>query len=97
MSPAITEPVNDAAQHAQEHQVKPVTVHVNERPVVMPRHRATGLEIKTIAITQGVPIEADFILVEELAHGRTKVIGDNDLVHLGPHSRFLANDGDDNA
>jgi hypothetical protein len=97
MVPTTIDPINEGAGQAHEHQLKPVTVRVNERPVVMPRHRATGLEIKTTAIAQDVPIEEDFILVEEFAHGRTKVIGDNDLVHLGPHSRFLANDGDDNA
>lgn len=97
MFPTTTDPANDGTRQDAKHPVKQVTVHVNERPVVIPGHRATGLEIKTAAIAQGVPIEADFILVEELAHGRTKVIGDDDPVHLGHHSRFLANDGDDNA
>jgi hypothetical protein len=97
MAPAITDSVNEDTQQAQEAGMKPVTVHVNERPVVMPRHRSTGLGVKTTAIEQGVSIEEDFILVEEFAHGRTKVIGDSDVVHLGSHSRFLANDGDDNA
>jgi Multiubiquitin len=94
---STADPASAVAQQSQEDEIKPVTVQVNERPVMMPRHRATGLEIKTAAIAQGVPIELDFILVEELAHGRTKVIGDDDPVHLDAHSRFLANDGDDNA
>jgi Multiubiquitin len=74
-----------------------VTVHVNERPVRLPTHDVTGLEIKQEAIAQGVPIQLDFILVEELEHGRTKTIGDTDPVHVTDHSRFLANDGDDNS
>jgi multiubiquitin len=74
-----------------------VTVHVNERPVQLPTHEVTGLEIKQEAIEQGVPIQPDFILVEELEHGRTRTIGDTDEVHVSDHSRFLANDGDDNS
>ncbi len=97
MPPVTIDPVGQDAQHVQEHKLKPVTVHVNERPVTMARHRASGLEIKSTAIVQGVSIEEDFILVEELAHGRTKIIGDNDIVGLHSDSRFLANDGDDNA
>jgi hypothetical protein len=74
-----------------------VTVHVNERPVTLEMRRVTGLAIKQAAIAQGVPIEEDFILVLELANGRTKVIGDSDIVTLTSHSRFLANDGDDDS
>jgi hypothetical protein len=82
---------------AHDHHEHAVTVHVNERPVHLPKHLITGLEIKQRAIAQGVPIQLDFILVEELEHGRTKVIGDPDAVHVTHHSRFLANDGDDNS
>jgi hypothetical protein len=89
----------------QEKQAEPaegehgeVTVTVNEQPVTLPRHRVTGLEIKEAAIAQGVEIKLDFILVEE-AHGghEAEVIGDADTVEVNKHSKFTANDGDDNS
>jgi hypothetical protein len=90
----------DAAEdsaHAAEKKEHDVVVHVNEQPVTLEHRKDTGLAIKTAAIEQGVQIEEDFILVEELKHGRTRVIGDEDLVEVTPHSRFTANSGDDNA
>lgn len=74
-----------------------VTVNVNERPVQLLKKADTGLEIKKAAIAQGVPIELDFILVEELGGDRTKTIGDGDLVHVTHKTQFLANSGDDNS
>jgi sulfur carrier protein ThiS len=74
-----------------------VTVHVNEKPVEVPAGSATGLQIKELAIKQGVAIQLDFVLVEELAHDRTKVIGNDDVVKVTGKTRFLANDGDDNS
>ena len=97
MPPLTTDPTREANDQIEDRRTHPITVHVNERPVELPSHTATGLEIKTAAVTQGVPIETDFILVEELGHGRTKIIGNDDTVHLTEHRRFLANDGDDNA
>lgn len=83
--------------HVAEPRTHRVVVHVNEQPVQLAAREASGLEIKTAAIEQGVRIELDFILVEELAHGRTTIIGDADVVHITKHSRFTANDGDDDA
>jgi hypothetical protein len=87
----------DPAPTADQPKQHAVTIHVNERPVQLAEHLVTGLEIKQVAIAQGVPIEVDFILVEELGGGRTKVIGNQDRVHVDKRSRFLANDGDDNS
>lgn len=84
------EPTHEPRRHA-------VTIHVNERPVRLPEHVVTGLEIKRLAIEQGLAIQLDFILVEELGGGRTKVIGDDDPVRVTDQTRFLANDGDDNS
>lgn len=83
--------------HPQHPAHQAVTVHVNERPVRLPARLVTGLEVKEQAIAQGVPIQLDFILVEELEGGRTKTIGDPDAVHVSDRTRFLANDGDDNS
>lgn len=92
----MPEPTTLSRTHTAQH-VRTVTVHVNERPVHLPGHDATGLVIKREAIEQGVPIQLDFILVEEVGHDRTKPIADDEPVHVTHHSRFLANDGDDNS
>ena len=67
---------------------KPTTIHVNEKPVDMPDDHATGLEIKQAAIRQGVQIQPDFELVEELENGRTKNIGNDDEVKLKKSSQI---------
>jgi len=87
----------DPAHHHHDPTRHAVTVHVNERPVRLPTRRVTGLEVKEHAIAQGVPIQLDFILVEELEGGRTRTIGDGDHVHVTDRTQFLANDGDDNS
>lgn len=74
-----------------------VTVHVNGKPVVLESHRVTGAAIKTAAITQGVEIENDFILVEERQNGDDMTIGNDDLVTVTKRSEFTANAGDDNS
>lgn len=74
-----------------------VVVHVNEQPVRLADRRVSGLEIKQAAIDQGVEIELDFILVEELKHAETRVVGDDDVVTVTNRSRFSANADDDNS
>lgn len=74
-----------------------VEITVNERPVTVEGPRVRGLQIKEAAIAQGVPIELDFVLSEELEQGRTKIIGDPDVVTVTEHSRFDAVAPDDNS
>lgn len=57
----------------------------------------TGLEIKQAAIAQGVPIQIDFVLSEELANGRTQIVGDNETVTVNKRSKFHAVSPDDNS
>ena len=78
-----------------EHDV--VTVTVNEQPVKLRGHRATGAEIKAAAIAQGVAIQPNFVLQEELPNGTSRVVGDRDHVHLREHLRFTAIAPDDNS
>jgi hypothetical protein len=96
-SPPIVAELDPVDHHHHEPPTQTVTVHVNERPVRLSRELVTGLVIKEAAIAQGVPIQLDFILVEELGGDRTKNIGDNDPVHVSDRTRFLANSGDDNS
>jgi hypothetical protein len=80
-----------------EHKDHVVTVSVNEQPVKLHGHEATGAEIKAAAIAQGVHIQPNFVLQEELPNGTSKIIGDSDRVHLREHLRFTAIAPDDNS
>jgi len=88
-----TQTTQDAAEHRE-----PVTVTVNTKPVRLPSHRVTGLEIKKAAIDQGVEIELDFQLVEE-AHDDhpARKIADDKTITVTKHSEFSANDVDDDS
>lgn len=74
-----------------------IQIEVNERPVTMQEHEATGMQIKKAAIEQHVPIQLDFVLSEELGERRSRVIGDNDRVKLQEHRKFIAVAPDDNS
>src|ERR1700688_2819259 len=74
-----------------------VTVLVNEQPVKLHGHSATGAEIKAAAIAQGVQIQPNFVLQEELPNGTSRIVGNNDKVHLREHLRFTAIAPDDNS
>jgi hypothetical protein len=80
-----------------EHQGREVTVLVNEQPVKLHGATATGAQIKAAAIAQGVHIQPNFVLQEELANGTSRIIGDGDVVHLREHLRFTAIAPDDNS
>jgi hypothetical protein len=55
-----------------------VVVTVNEQPVKLHGEKATGAQIKAAAIAQGVQIQQNFVLQEELPNGKSRVVGDND-------------------
>ncbi len=74
-----------------------VTVTVNEQPVKLEGYKATGAQTKAAAIAQGVHIQPNFVLQEELPNGTSRIIGDNDEVHLREHLRFTAIAPDDNS
>jgi hypothetical protein len=82
---------------AREREHGVITVTVNEQPVKLQGHRATGAEIKAAAIVQGVAIQQNFVLQEELPNGTSRVVGDTDEVHLREHLRFTAIAPDDNS
>ena len=83
---------DDHGHHGHE-----VTVLVNEQPVKLHGNSATGAEIKAAAIAQGVAIQPNFVLQEELANGTSRIIGDGDPVHLREHLKFTAIAPDDNS
>ncbi len=67
-----------------------VVVHVNNLPVRLVGSRKSGLEVKEAAIEQGVPIQIDFALYEEIGHDRTRHIRDDQIVRVTDETRFLA-------
>lgn len=83
---------NGSEEHGHE-----VVITVNEKPVPISGPRVTGLQIKEAAIAAGVSIGLDFQLSEELPNGRTRIVGDGDIVTVNKHSRFDAIAGDDNS
>lgn len=85
---------NQAVEHTRE---VLIAVIVNEQHVTLPGHEATGADIKRAAIAQGVNIQPNFVLQEELPNGTSKVIGDGDTVHLHKDVRFTAIAPDDNS
>lgn len=72
-------------------------VTVNNRPVTFNQLKATGLEIKAAAVTQGVPIKPDFALFEEKGGSPLKPVGDGEQVTLHPNQKFRAVAPDDNS
>jgi hypothetical protein len=83
--------MSQTSPESELHSAKPVTVHVNEKPVELRSHKITGLEIKKAAIDQGVEIQLDFELTEE-AHGEhpARRIRDDEEITVSDHSEFLA-------
>ena len=76
---------------------KVIVVTVNEQPVRLEGHEATGAQIKAAAIAQGVHIQQNFVLQEELPNGTSRNVGDNDVVRLREHLKFTAIAPDDNS
>lgn len=74
-----------------------VTITVNEHPVRIEGPRLTGLQIKLAAITQGVGIQPNFVLSEELGNHHTRIVADADVVGVNNNSKFIAVAPDDNS
>lgn len=89
--------LRDGLHFTAEPEKHEFTVSVNEQPVKLHGKVATGAQIKAAAIKQGVLIQPNFVLQEELPNGTSRVIGDNDQVHLREHLRFTAIPPDDNS
>jgi hypothetical protein len=75
----------------------PITITVNEQSVTLASRTVTGADIKAAAIAQGVAIQSNFVLQEELPNGTSRIVGDSDEVHWRAHLRFTAIAPDDNS
>ena len=88
-----TKPDQDDGQETVE-----VTVNEQKVKVQKPQDsKATGAEIKAAAIAQGVAIQPNFVLQEELPNGTSRIVGDNDDIYLRTDLRFTAIAPDDNS
>lgn len=74
-----------------------VPITVNGKVVQVEGPKATGAKIKAAAIAQGVQIQEDFVLSQELANRESKIIGDSDTVTINRNSSFTAVAPDDNS
>ena len=75
-----------------------ISVKVNNVDVVFEVNKATGSQIKSTAISQGVDIQQDFNLFEKVGNsGNLKVIKDDQIVTLHPNQKFRAVAPDDNS
>ena len=83
---------NDHTPHGHQ-----VIIKVHGNPVTVEGPRLTGIQIKEAAIAQGVAIQLNFVLSEELGNHHTRIIGDSEIVTVHPHSSFLAIANDDNS
>jgi hypothetical protein len=68
--------------------VHAVTISMNKRPVKLEGGTASGAEIKAATIAKGAAIRPSFVLLKELSNGTSRLIGDNDVVHLRENLRY---------
>src|ERR1700692_403959 len=86
--------LHEKLEHIDDHE--PVTVKINNLPVIFIKHVANGLEIKETAIAQHISIQLDFNLFEKKGE-EMKPIRDNQVVHLHRDQEFRAVAPDDNS
>ncbi len=92
MEPTILEHSNAHGNHP-----KAETVTVNNHPVVLPDNKVTGLQIKQVAIQQGVKIQEDFVLFRVRGSAPLEPIGDSQVLTVHKGEDFRAVDPDDNS
>ena len=75
---------------------KPVSILVNKKPVSLPDHKTTGLQIKQAAIAQAVSIQLNFALFR-VTGGTQHPVGDADEITVHDGQEFRAIAPDDNS
>ena len=90
----IREVTHELVEH---HHHGPFQIKVNNKEVVLHSSDQTGLKIKQAAIAAGVRIQLDFVLSEELPHGRSRIVGDDQRLHVEPGACFEAIPNDDHS
>ena len=72
-------------------------ISVNRKPVFVEDPLVTGLQIKEVAIAQGVSIAVDFQLASVDDDGKHRIVGDSDKVDVREFKTFFATARDDNS
>lgn len=87
----------ETAATEQDRPGEKIAITVNDDRVTVTDKHQTGASIKTAAIEQGVPIEADFDLSKVLPNDKQKPIADDKNVEVKDGDEFWAIPGDDNS
>jgi hypothetical protein len=82
------------AAHSEPRKIQ---ILVNGKPVLVHEKELTGLQVKEAAIAQGVKIQIDFVLFEDLSNGQQVIVKDDQIVKVHEHERFEAITNDDNS
>jgi len=69
----------------------------NKKPILLPKGRISGLEIKHEAISQGIAIQPAYVLFLIKNRNHRTVIGDTDSVEIHKGIEFAAVADDDNS
>lgn len=93
----LREEIEELREHEAERQRHPFEITMNNRPVRIVGHEHTGYEIKAAAIASGLSIQPDFVLSEELSHGRSRIVGNEQRIHVDAGARFEAIPNDDHS
>lgn len=72
-------------------------ISVNKKPVKVVGARQTGESIKRTAREAGVEIEQEFVVLVEEGSGRTRVVGDLDVISIKSDTRIRVIDNEDNS
>jgi len=76
---------------------KMVEAVFNKKPILLPKERISGLEIKQEAISQGFAIQPTYVLFQVKNRNHRAVIGDADTVEIHDGIEFAAVADDDNS
>jgi hypothetical protein len=76
---------------------KVVEAVFNKKPILLPKGRISGLEIKHEAISQGLAIQPAYVLFLIKNRNHRTVIGDTDTVEIRKDLEFAAVADDDNS
>ena len=93
----LREEIDELRADEAQHDRHPFGITVNNRPAKITGHHHTGSEIKAAAIASGVPIKSDFVLSEELSHGRSRIVGDDQRIRVEVGACFEAIPNDDHS
>lgn len=72
-------------------------ISVNKKPVRVVGAQQTGESIKRTAREAGVEIEQEFVVLVEEDSGRTRVVGDLDVISIKSDTRVRVIDNEDNS